>query len=170
MSNLLPDHTQQSVWAGTRARFVAVAAAVLLVSAAFSAAALLPSHFILTVAVPNAESRPVPVPVHASAGDAATTQALIKGLAPVLSATSTPDLKIAEVVAVKPAAVHIGHITYTAGKPSVLTVSGVATDRDAISLYRAALIEARAGAVSVPVSALVGSTDGQFTLTISGDF
>ena len=172
MANLLPEHIQHAVWATTRAHFVAVAASVLLVAALFSALALLPSYLVLTVAVPAAESRVAAVvsTSTATAADITMAQSLIKGLAPVLAATSSPDARIAAVVAVKPKNVRIAQITYTTGKPAILTVSGVAEDRDAINTYRAALLAANVGSVTVPVSALVGSADGQFTLTIGGDF
>lgn len=173
MANLLPEHLQNSVWSTIRAHFILVAAWVLLASALFSAVALLPSFLVLTFAVPAAESRTgsaVESKNASSVADIALAQSVIKGLAPTLSATSSPDGRIAAVVAAKPKSVKIEHVAYTVGKPSVLMIAGVAEDRDAINTFRAALLAADIGNVTVPVSALVGSTDGQFTLTVSGDF
>lgn len=172
MANLLPEATQKKVWATTRAHFVAVSAYVLLASAAFSALALLPSYLVLTIAVPAAEIQQTTATTSNKVlmAEIAATQAIVKGIAPVLSATSSPDGRVAAVVAAKPKTVKLTHIAYTVGKPSVLMITGSAVDRDAINTYRAALLAANVGNVTVPVSALVGTEDGQFTITVSGDF
>ena len=171
MSNLLPRATQNQVWADTVARFVATASTMFISAAGISLATLIPAYVVLAVRTPGGA-------VHASStssstasvADIAAVQEIMKGIAPVLQSTSSPETEIASVLAARNEDVDISHITYTQGKPSVIMLVGAAETRDFLNDYRVALIKAHVGAVSVPVSALIGSQDGQFTMTVTGNF
>ena len=133
---------------------------------------LVPAYAVLVVRMPAGATRGAQIAssTTATAADIALAQETIRGFAPVLQSTSSPETTIAAVLAVRPEDVDLSHLTYTQGKPSVIVLVGNAETRDYLNEYRVALTKAHIGTVSVPVSTLVGTQDGQFTMTISGNF
>lgn len=172
MSNLLPHAIQDQIWADTCARFIATVAVMLIVSAGISMVTLIPAYAVLVVRTPvgSAHSNLSASSTPGTAADIALAQEIIRGFAPVIQATSSPETALAAMLAVKPEDVDLTHISYAYGKPSVMALVGDAETRDYLNEYRVALTQAHLGIVSVPVSALVGTQDGHFTMTISGTF
>lgn len=170
MSNLLPSDLRMNAWRTTRSRMLIATASLLLVTAAIAAIALLPS--LLVFAVTRSDSG-VSTRSQESAQDTqslADAQILVAQLSPIL-ATSTPARITADVIAVRPKGVSIEHVVYSGGTPARLVVSGTATNRDAVNEYRATLsTDTRFTSVTVPINALVGSSDNSFSLTLTGAF
>ena len=166
MSNLLPPQSQKSVWNATLASFLGVSSSVLLASAALSALALLPGYLVLAYAIPGALSVAKTQSNATSTADVIATQSVIKTILPVVAATTTPDTVMIQIANAKPKGIHINRFGYLAGKTQTITVSGIAHDGDALNAFRTALVAANIGAVSVPVGALIGTADGQFTISI----
>jgi hypothetical protein len=97
-------------------------------------------------------------------------QALVVQLGAV-AATSSPARTVADVVAKRPKGVTLSRIVYTAGTPATLELTGAATQREQVSAYRALLAsDSRFASVNVPINALLGADNGNFTITISGRF
>jgi hypothetical protein len=97
-------------------------------------------------------------------------QALVVQLGAV-AATSSPARTVADVVAKRPKGVTLSRIVYTAGTPATLELTGAATQREQVSAYRALLAsDSRFASVSVPINALLGADNGNFTITMTGRF
>lgn len=172
MSNVLPPQQQKQAWRWHRTRFVLAGALFALGAAALSALALLPSYLALSVAE-NANAPTVrtskPNPEDSAAILKAQTE--LNALAPFLATTTSPTDAAATALGVRPSAVTIDHLAYTAGSPSTLMLSGSATSRETINTYRQALQSSgRFAHVSVPVGDLVGAASGRFSITLSGTF
>lgn len=171
MTNLLPLKRQKAVWAMYRARFLIAASIVLLVFAAIAALALIPSYLALELAAPPAPqttSQPKGSPGDTAA--IARAQAIVRAAVPLVIAATSSSRVIDEALSLKPAGVSITHVTLASGAPGQLALAGTAT-RDALNAYRNALsADPFFTGVSVPVNALVGSDNGQFSITLSGNF
>lgn len=174
MANLLPIPQQRAVLADHELRFAAVAAAALFGLGLLACAVVIPSYLLAMMA--SVPAGPLGATASANAGvsnpqaDLARAQALLSQLAP-FAASSTPSATIATALELRPRGVRVRSIMYTAGSPSQLVLGGSADTATAIDSYRSLL---RAGgpftSVSVPVTALVGTTRGEFTATLSGTF
>lgn len=169
MSNLLPNDVRAEAWSRTRARILIGFASVLMVGAILAAGALSPSFLIMHgVQVSNSKER-----ADAPADD---TQAIIEAQAllsqlSLVESTSSPATVAAQAVAARPKGVTLSHIVYNSGTPSTLMLVGKASRREDVNAYRAALAaDTRFTSVSVPINALVGADNGDFTLTITGTF
>lgn len=151
-----------------RARFVIVLAAFLLALACFALLALIPSYLALRLATPPVADTSI---THkgGAPGDAiaiARAQALVRILSPVLSATTSPTALITEALSQRPKGISVDHVTYDVSAGHLVLVgTGM---RDAINSYRDTLSkDLRFPSVSVPVSALVGSDSGHFSMTLT---
>lgn len=171
MSNLLPIPERKRVWALYRARFLIVLALILMALALLAGLALVPSYIALEiVAPPPSDAAPTHTANAPDPAGLARAQTIMRVLLPALSATSSPSSLIATVLAAKPTGVTITQVTYSTLSGSSLTLSGSGT-RDKVSAYRDALAgDPQFTSVSIPVSALVGSGEGRFSLTLTGAF
>lgn len=151
-----------------RARFIIVFSALLSTLALFAALLIAPSYLALRIAAPPQQSAPA-AGAKGTTNDAvsiARTQATVIALTPLLAATTSPSSAIAAALSDRPAKVVIEHITYAADARE-LTLNGAAS-RDALSGYRDALkADTHFSSVSVPVSALVGTEGGRFSVTLT---
>ncbi|HEY4520091.1 MAG TPA: hypothetical protein VJH33_03600 [Candidatus Paceibacterota bacterium] len=103
--------------------------------------------------------------------DIARAQTLLADVLPL--ATSSPSIvaMFNKVLSFKPSGVRVESISFSSDKGRTLTVSGVSSGRDALNTYRNALVNTNVfGRVSLPVDALVGSSLGAFSITLSGGF
>jgi hypothetical protein len=67
--------------------------------------------------------------------------------------------------------VSLESISYNAGEEGELSIVGSAQGRELVNDYRAALVrEGFFTNVSVPVAALVGASEGNFRMTLTGAF
>lgn len=171
MSNLLPIPEQRRVWAIYRSRFIIALSTLLIALALLAALALLPSYLALEIAAPpesdakiaHAANTPDPTGL-------ARAQTIVRTLSPALTSTSSPTSLIEAVLAAKPSGVAVTQITYSMLSGSQLSLTG-SGNRDKVSAYRDALAKNPSfTSVSIPVSALVGSGEGRFSLTIGGSF
>ena len=177
MSNVLPKEALQAEWNKFRNRAVLVGALVLLGTAALSALTLLPAHVALEVektiaagdsAAESAAPSGADQQAKSERSDVARARALLDGITPVVSATSSPTEVISAALAVRPSGVRIERITLVSGDKRTITIDGVSRGREDINQYKEALSKSgRFKSVSVPVGALVGAEGGKFTITLS---
>lgn len=167
MTNLLPLPEQKAVWGTYRARFALVLALVLFALALTALLALAPSYLALEIAAPPAPTQAATTTTPSESTSVSRAQILIELLGPLGSATSSPATAIEGALRDRPQGISVTHIVYTTAKPSSIELVGTGS-RDAVSAYQGALSkDTLFSAVSVPVSALVGSVDGHFTLTLT---
>lgn len=169
MANVLPPEEKKRVLREVRSRFVLTMAVVLLVGAAVAVASLMPALINVQLAL---RSLPGEVELSGTARDDQTKHAralaLVTALNPIVLATTTPSGTLIAALGAKPTGVSVTGINYSKGQ---LVLSGVSRDRQAVNDYLEALeADARFSSVSVPVAALVGTQDGRFTITLSGQF
>jgi Tfp pilus assembly protein PilN len=100
-----------------------------------------------------------------------STRTALATLVPYMADTSSSQVVISKVYALRPSGVEIETIRYTAGSPATLVVTGVSDAREPVNDYRTKLVsDGSFENVSVPVAALVGALDGRFTMTLTGSF
>jgi hypothetical protein len=171
MSNLLPQQFQKQLWAGYRARFVTVGSMLFICVAIITALALLPSYIILITNYPRQTiSKDQQQKNDTDLIDLATAQILVIQYGPMMSDKPTTEVVI-DILQLRPAGVKVDKIAYTAGTVATLVVSGAATSRESINMYREAIVATgRFKSVTIPVGDLIGVKGGRFTVTISGQF
>lgn len=152
-----------------RARFIIVFSLVLIALAVFMLIALIPSFAALEVnTLSSDEVNAQGSGVVESVKTMQKSQELLKVVAPVVSATSSPAAAIEKAIALRPKGVTIDHIRYIS-QSKAIQLGGKAT-REQLTAYRAALeTDGTFSSVSVPVAALVG-TSGQYSITLTGNF
>jgi hypothetical protein len=167
MANVLPPSFKKTTWRIQRARFVIVLSIVLGVLVVIALIALAPSYLALEFAAP--QTIDVPEVERRDPADAiaiSRAHSLVTQLSSVISATSSPTELFARVLAVRPAGISVDSISYSE-TDSRISLSGTGT-REAISAYRDILSEDQFfSSVSVPVGALVGASNGRFSITIT---
>lgn len=71
----------------------------------------------------------------------------------------------------RPAGMNFENVYYRSGTSGTIVVSGTVTKRDLVGTYRAALEKTgHFKDIAVPVAALVGTSAGNFTMTLSGNY
>lgn len=173
MTNVLPQKARKTVWRMYRARFVLAGSLVALSSALLSAAALSPSYLILQTDSSGTVTQNKTDAATAVKDRAAIleTQSLLAVLTPLLNATTSKEEMISTALSVRPADISINHITLTSGKPGTMIVGGSAKNISAINAYRKALEgNGSFSSVAVPVGDLAGTQNGQFSITLTGNF
>lgn len=171
MSNVIPQQERKSIGSMYRSRFVMVGSAAVVVCSALSALALLPSFLVLRA--DSAALAPQGNTAVDKADRAALTQTeeMLSTLEPFASSATSSAGVLAVALAQRPSGVTVDHSTYTAGKPAVVVLSGRASTPSKLDAYRKALSQnALFNSVTVPVSDLIGSQDGAYTMTLSGNF
>lgn len=177
MANILPPDSQQALARTYRSRFILAGALVALALALFAVLALAPSFFALWVtnAVFSASyAAPISADVTADRAAVAHAQQLALALSSLAQASSTATEALSAALVARPAGVKISHITYTGAQKSgasTITLTGTALSPDAVNSYRQALSNTgQFTDVSVPVGALAGANNGNFTMTLTGAF
>jgi hypothetical protein len=178
MTNVLPQEILQVGRRRFNSRFLLVGALVFLGTAALSALALLPSHVALQSGYTNqGQQDAVTVVVTRVANDQQTSdrndviraQTLLLNVQSFVSATISPTDAITTALSLRPKNVLIDRISFMTGGEGTITISGSSQARESISKYRDALAgSGRFKSATVPVSALVGTEGGKFTITLSG--
>lgn len=169
MANVLPLDAQKKIASEYRARFVIAAAVAIAALGLLLALALVPSYLAISLAAP-----PIREAVSSERASnpqvVARTQMLITQLTPALLATTSPRALIDAAIADRPGGVTLDHFVYTAprtGKSAEMLIAGAAS-REKIAAYRDALeADPLFTTVSVPVSALVGGGNGDFSITLA---
>lgn len=169
MANVLPLDAQKRVARAYRARFVMALSAAIAALAVLLALSLVPSYLALSLAAP-----PVPAIAPGAMPDndprvIARAQALVAQFTPILSSTTSPSAIIATATAARPSGVLVHHVVYSApisGKNAELLIVGTA-QRERVAAYRDALsANPLFTNVTVPVSSLVGTGSGDFSITV----
>jgi Tfp pilus assembly protein PilN len=166
MSNLLPPFSQKNMRAQFRARFLLVTALALLCGALVFALALLPAEAALISFTPpgTEQGSTNAASVATDTAALAHTKALLTQLSP-LDATSSLDA-VAAALSQAGLGITINDISYSVTSQS-LSLAGKAQSPDDVNTFRQALeSDLRFTNVSVPVSALLGSENGNFTITM----
>ena len=82
-----------------------------------------------------------------------------------------PSNTIRYVLSLRPPEVVIDDVTFIAGTPASLSLSGHTNRQDVLDVFRKKLIdEKKFESVSLPANALIGAEGGKFTLTLTGNF
>jgi hypothetical protein len=171
MANVLPQNAQKKLWRMYRARFVITFSVFLFALALLAAFLLIPSYLALRIAAPPVVNANF---THTGGGVSdptaiARAQAIVTALAPLFASTTTPSAIIGDSISQRPTGVMFDHILYTVQDGVfTLTLTGSAT-RDSLNAYRAQLVtDTHFTSVSVPVSDLVGTQGGHFSITLTG--
>ncbi|MCR4281193.1 MAG: hypothetical protein NUV88_02585 [Candidatus Kaiserbacteria bacterium] len=178
MTNVLPKESLENVWTSYRSRLILVGSVVFLAIAFLAHLALLPAYIALRIekSAQN-QSAVVPAPPDtnpqdkANKNDITRAKALLTGITPIVSASSSPTEAIGVALSLRPKGVTLESINFVSGQNGSITLIGDSAGREGINQYREAL--SKGGyfkSVSVPVGALVGSEGGKFTLTLTGNF
>lgn len=170
MANLLPIEAQQNVWQRYLARFIVALALLLLAATLIFVLALLPSYLAI---VSNTAAETTDTATQRSTTDVqaiARAQLLVSQLYPALTSEHTARTYVSAAVSAMPSGVTLTHVGYNAPvgtTPATITLTGNAT-RERVAAFRDALVASPLFAsASVPVSALVGSSAGQFSITVT---
>jgi len=149
-----------------RSRFLLATALVLFVSASFFIIALTPAALAIASFAPAASQDLSPQSGDAKADSAAVahTKALLTSLQPV-SATSSLDALLAA-LSQRGEGVHVDNISYSVTQQSIAIAGHADTPGDVNTFQQALQSDLRFSNVSVPVSALLGSQGGGFTITM----
>lgn len=169
MANLLPQESLLEVWVKFRSRLILAIAFLLLFLAALAAGSLLPSYVSL-IAPPSAQENEESQESALQRGALLRAQGIVNVISPVLTSTSSPSKAVNEAIELLPAGVSLSRISVDT-KSGTMILTGGSPKRDAINEFRDLLLgSGRYRSVSVPVSALIGSQEGKFTITLSGSF
>lgn len=177
MANLLSPHAENKVLKGFRARAIAGGSLVAIAAAAASLFAIFPAYITLHTARAAIVSQS-PVATTTDAADATADRAefakvrtLLSGLVLFKATGGAPIEALRLALSKRPAAVAVEKITYTPGAKGTLILSCQTAKRELMTAFRDALRgEKMFTTVSVPIEELAGSTDGHFTVTLTGDF
>lgn len=177
MSNVLPSEKLAHNRAEVRAKLVLTTGLVLSAAAIAGILSLMPAFFLAYFPrVPSVDGAAVAgteneAQRRADQETAMRIRTLLSEVTAITTGKPSPADIIAEAYAQKPLGITFAGATYTKGEPSTITILGFGKTRDDVSAYRDLLAEdPRFQKVSVPVAALVGALDGNFTITISGQF
>ncbi len=172
MSNLLPGRAQKEVWRGYLSRFIFAGSLLMLAASLLAILALVPSYYVLYTTRPMKDGSTMTAEENKNdTADIAKAQAAVSLLLPVVSATSSLSQAISAALSVRPKGIRIDNITYNAGEPASVMITGTANNREAINAYREAMkADKRFAAVAVPVGDLLGGEGGRFTFTLTGKF
>ncbi len=169
MTNLLPPVAQKKVWRWYRARIVTVFSLALIVLAMLFMLALIPSYLALSAVAPRDVSGTQSPRKIDDAQAMTRAQTIVKHVLPVLVSTSSPSVFIEAALSEQPPGVTLSHIAYSPNAASgpTLVIAGTAT-RDKVAAYRDALSKNPLfTSATVPVSALLGTSAAEFTITLN---
>ncbi|MDR3570782.1 MAG: hypothetical protein P4L81_01100 [Candidatus Pacebacteria bacterium] len=163
--NLLPQEFQKNIRGELRARFLLMFSIVLFCAAALSALALAPAEVgLLFSSTPTVDTTQSSIDAKQDAAAVAHTKALL-ALVSTFTATSSLDDILAALSQEGPGT-KIDNIAYSISG-STLTLAGRSATPDEVNTFRQNLeSDLRFTQVSVPVSALLGSQNGDFTITM----
>lgn len=173
MTNLLPTDKQNDVRLFYSLRIRILTASVAIIVAMLSLIALLPIFLILRV---NPSNKQVDVTAQNAKNDTAVishSQELLATLSPLVSASSSVSetLNVALALRQKHEAISIDRISYQSGVRDTIVLSGATTESRHLDEYRRVLLlDPHFIEVSVPVGALVGARNGNFSMTLLGSF
>ena len=170
MSNLLPPKVKRELWGMYRARSIILVALFLCVLAAVSFLALVPSYLVLQIGWRTPAQQSVDPSQAADRAVMAHTQAVVAALSPLLASTTASAL-ITDAIGARPAGITIDHVTAAAGSPGTIILTGSAGSNSEVSAYQRALqADPHFSGVSVPVADLIGSVNGEFSITLNASF
>lgn len=174
MSNLLPEHAEESVVRANLARLGVGVGFVLLAAAGAAALSLVPSYITL-----RAETNVLKASMLAlkdpAGNDETGRDEIARARAEAASVASMGEAKVVPaietIVEKRPQGVHIKTVVFVRGAQNTIVVSGIAPSREAIAAFRDALKnDPRFTSVSVPLDELAGGVDGSFHITLGGVF
>jgi hypothetical protein len=170
MANVIPREGLSKMQKRNSAHFLLIGSLMLSAGAIVAILAILPAYVSVRIAHAAVDSSQRAAEENLSTDQAAAlrTQGLLKHLAAVASATTSPTEALTTALSQKPAGVSITVVSYTASSKSML-LTGTSQRREAVTAFRDALEGSRRfTTVAVPVAALVGTQEGRFTVTLNG--
>jgi len=168
MSNVIPTGEKKRLWIFYRTRFILISAMSFSMLALIVLVSVVPSYFNLARSMPSTSTGLANDTTSGERADALKAKALIAQILPLVGATTTPMDDVQEALSGKPAGVSINRISYALGdKEATIALGGSAKAREDINSLRKEL-EAKGvySIVKIPVSALVGATGNDFTVTL----
>ena len=175
MSNVLPLNERKRLVRNIHARYVLVLGIVLSGGAVAAILALLPAYFLAyvpRVAYESASSsvRSDTTQLDGDRSEIARARDLMSAISGVTTVHDT-SAAIDAVMTAKPPSISVTSLSFSAGDPVTITVTGMSLQRDAVQTYREALLrDERITKVDVPVAALIGALSSSFTMTVVGSF
>lgn len=172
MSNLLPPRALSIVLSRTRARFIIIGALALTICCATVALFLLPAYFHAVYGDPGS-TQDVDEKAAERENERRSVDAVraLLGVSPLGKKDVTLHEALRAALDALPQGISVSSITYRAGPPGELVLTGSAGNRAGVNAYREALDRIELyDTVSVPVSALVGALEGNFTISLVGKF
>ncbi len=177
MSNIVPTVVRERLESAAKARVVFVSALMLGLAAVVASVALMPALFLaITPLIDESKSlseleKEQTAQYETSRKEAASTRANIAMLAPLIEGRVSPQALIGRVYALRPSGVSISAIKYHAGTSGQIVITGTSNAREPLNDYRSTLMNTGLfEGVSVPVAALVGALEGNFSMTLTGKF
>lgn len=184
MTNVLPSNTQTAIMRKTSARFLLTGGIILTCSGIIACLSLVPAFLAAQVPENSASGGANGELVAQEQEDRKTVTRLrtfLIELSPFLAEKISVHDAMQTALALAPEDISITGVGYKIevqeqeeGKDPIktgqITITGVAS-RDDVNAFREALIqEPTFKSVAIPVAALVGAREGNFTMTLSGDF
>ncbi len=177
MTNVLPHNELLRMAQRARAKFVLTGALVCAAAALAGIVALSPAFFVVyfsraaSTEVSGAVAQDQELQRKTDREAAGRVRVLLQEIAFVTKKHMSASDAIAGAYSLRPTGVTIGGVAYSEGEPGTITLVGSAKTRDDVSAFRDALArDTRFEHVSVPVAALVGALEGNFTITLTGKF
>lgn len=176
-TNLLPEERQRTLSHDYFARFVTVAASMLITLTLIAAVLLLPSYVFLAKSEYTKKNHLASIESVLSSADekslSAQLSALSAGTATLIALERAPSAStiIREMVVTPRPGIALSGLSYTSAagkKSSTLVISGTAATRNALRNYQLALQSApHALSADLPVSAYAKDSDITFAITIT---
>lgn len=177
MSNVIPSAARHALVRDAKARLVFVGALLVGLAAVVSIAALIPALLLTVVPLigehgemSDSEKEQAAL-YEESRTQAAQTRAHLAVLLPFTEERVSPQSLISRVYSLRPSGVSISAIKYYAGTSGQIVITGTSEAREPLNDFRTTLTDTGLfESVSVPVAALVGALEGNFSMTLSGKF
>ncbi len=176
MSNLIPHSERNKIARKVTARIVIVVCLALIVTGVLALLALTPAY--VSVVIPRSELEKVAAGQRdrvASTTEDIATIARFKLLSQELKRMGEERAALTQALGAiegtRPSGLALGNVFYRSGTPGTLVISGSVTKRDLVGTYRKALEQTNLFSnIAVPVASLVGTSEGDFTMTLTGTF
>jgi hypothetical protein len=174
MTNVLPLLEKKRLRQTVVSRIVIVASLACVVVGMVGMLALVPAYVsvhVPRVALANLSNANANATSSADRDTVARFKLLVKELAGLVDERQSLGRALALLDEHRPKGVALDMLYYRSGSPGTLVVSGSVSKRDLVGEYRVALEKAAFFTdISVPVAALVGTSAGSFTMTLTGNF
>jgi hypothetical protein len=175
MVNVLPEGARKSVWSFYRSRFILIGSIGLCISGLCAILALLPAYVALRTEGTFAGAPSIDAGVQrgkdSERDQILHTRMLLDQFSAVASSSAPVLDALVSALAKRPPGVVVDRMSYRRNTGGDIAIGGVATSRDGVNTYVAALrLDPTWSNISVPIGDLAGTGDGRFSITLTGTF